>query len=420
MAANPAHADQTTARSDINARITGVGDRLASALRAVLELVPGGPHNPQELASILGVSKDTAHRLMTALRKRDPLAVTYMVPGPEPLRRVVKACIRSGVSRQQARPAEEAIREFARLIQQQAGDRSGLDAIISAWLPTARARFEIAAKQLGYRSMRQLKGIAADVTFSTTFLHPGSDPARLDHVRLAGYLGVRRVRPNAGLKIGARSAVSVALPGQDAPRTLEGEPVEDLQGVVLDRFCSQPPVTLQVHRKGQDVIYMLDWGDAVGLPSARDVVLGEVRRNGMRRYRTADDMRTKSGLCVDISVPAQMAVCDLILHDDAYPDWEPAVRVIEMGALGYPEVNDESRDMDVLDVVETVQSLGRGIDQFRCEEISDYVELLRYTCAKLGWDPGHFRGYRCQVVYPIVGSVLQLACDVPIGPSAPQ
>jgi len=401
---------------DVNAHILSVGNKLASSLSSLLSQVQGGPHGPKQLAGVLGVNKDVSHRLLGALRRRDPLAVVYQLPGPEPLRRVVKACIKNGVPREQTLAAEAAIQEFAQLIQQEGGDRSGLDAIISAWLPSARARFESSAKQLSYRAMRQIKGVAAEVTFNTVFIHPGSRPARLDVLRLEGLIGVRRGRPGGLLKLGRHSLNSLDVAGENPLSTLDGVPIEGMSGVLLEPFCSKPGVRIEVQRKGQDVLYLLDWGGALGLSSARDIVMGEVRWGGMRRWRTPGDKRTKAGGVVDISVPARMQVCDYILHEDAYPNWEPNVRVLELGPLGYAEVNDESRDVDVLDVVETVQPLGSGIEHFRCEQIPRYDELLQYACDKLGWDPQRFRGYRCQVDYPIVGSQLQFAFPVPIGP----
>ncbi|MBN1514197.1 MAG: hypothetical protein JXB13_19430 [Phycisphaerae bacterium] len=385
-------------------------------MSSLLSQVQGGPHGPKQLAGVLGVNKDVSHRLLGALRRRDPLAVVYQLPGPEPLRRVVKACMKNGVPREQTLAAEEAIQEFAQLIQQEGGDRSGLDAIISAWLPSARARFESSAKQLSHRAMRQIKGVAADVTFNTVFIHPGSRPARLDLLRLEGLIGVRCVRPGGLLKLGRHSLNSLDVAGENPLSTLDGVPIEGMSGVLLEPFCSKPGIRIEVQRKGQDALYLLDWGGALGLSSARDIVMGEVRWGGMRRWRTPDDKRTKAGGIVDISVPARMQVCDYILHEDAYPNWEPNVRVLELGPLGYAEVNDESRDVDVLDVVETVQPLGSGIERFRCEQIPRYDELLQYACDKLGWNPQSFRGYRCQVDYPIVGSQLQFAFPVPIGP----
>lgn len=411
-----AQTSATAPRMDINAHILSVGSHLSAALHSLLDMIQGGPHGPKELAGILGVNKDTSHRLVGALRKRDPLAVIHQLPGPEPLRRVVKACVKNGVPREQAQAAEAAILEFAQLIHQEGGDRSGLDAIISAWLPSARARFESTAKQMSYRGMRQLKGIAADVNFNTVFIHPGSRPSRLDMVRIEGYIGVRCVRPGGLLKLGRRSLRSIpAAPDEDPPRTLDGVPIDALAVGLLERFCSQPSIKIEAHRKGHDVTFLLDWSGTVGASSARDIVIAELRRNGMRRFRAADDLRTKSGGAVDISVPARTQVCDYILHDEAYPDWEPNVRVLEMGPLGCTDVNDESRDVDAIDVIETVQPLGSGIERFRCEEIPRYAEMLQLVCEQRGWDPQRFRGYRCQVDYPIVGSQLLFAFNVPTG-----
>ncbi|MBN2447588.1 MAG: hypothetical protein JXO22_12720, partial [Phycisphaerae bacterium] len=402
-----------------SAHILGVGKRLASALGELLDTVAAEPRSPKQIATRLGVNKDTSHRLVNALRKKDPLAVIHLVPGPEPLRRVVKACAKNGVPRDRTQAAEEAIGAFAKLIQQEGGDRSGLDAIISAWLPSARARFESSAKQLGYRAMRQLKGVAADVTFNTVFLHPGSSPTHLDGARLDGFVGARCVRPGGLLKIGQRSIVTVPHPGAEAPRTLEGEPIEGLSDGLLRRFCSGPEIKIEVRRTGKDVLFMLDWGGALGLSSARDVVMAEVRRNIMRRYRAPDDGKTRSGGNVSIDVPTRVLICDYVLHRDAYPDWEPNVRVLELGAAGMADVNDESREADIVDVVETVKPMGTGIERFRCEQIPRYTELLQYACDKLGWNPQEFRGYRCQVEYPIFGTQLQFIFPVPIAPSEP-
>ncbi len=402
-----------------SAQIGRVGEALASALRELIESLPGRPKGQQQLAKTLGVNKVMSCRLVTALGRKDPLATVHLMPGPEPLRRLVRTARRRGVPAEIARNTEKAIRAFEDLIQAEAGDRSGLDAIISASVPDVRARYEMVAKQTIYRGMRQIKGLSADVTFCTVLVHPSDDDATLDQGLLTGYLGVRRVRPGAGLKLGFRSLLTLALTNQAKDAwSLEGKPVQDLRGVVLDEFCSEPPVDLKVHHKGSQAIYMLDWKGAVGLSSARDVVVGELRRRCVRRYRSPADTRAKSSYSDDISVPSRTHIVDILLHEEVYPDWEPKVRVLELGPLGSADANDESRDMDVLDIAESVQSLGQGIDRFRAVEIPRYAELLHYACEKLGWDPRRFRGHRSRIDYPIVGSQLLFAFDVPIAPSA--
>jgi hypothetical protein len=305
---------------------------------------------------------------------------------------------------------------FRQLIKVHGGDRSGLDAIIAASLPDTRIQFETVAKQSMYRGARQLKGVAAEVVVFTVFAHPSDDPAKHDHVAVEGFFGLRRVRPGADLKLGTRSQILATTPDMCRPCTLDGLPAEQFEGVLLRPFCSDPLVKLAVHLRGNDAIFMLDWGESVGWSSACDVVKAEMRRRVLRRHRTPDDPRRKSGFLYAISVPSRVFVCDLILHKDVYPGLEPKLRILELGEMGCADVNDETRDMDVLDVVERVESLGWGITSFRSAEIPRYSELLEYVCQKRGWDAGAFRGYRTRIEYPIFGSQVQLVFDVPLEP----
>ncbi|MBN1513298.1 MAG: hypothetical protein JXB13_14880, partial [Phycisphaerae bacterium] len=156
-------------------RIGHVGEALASALRDLIEALPGHPKGQQQLAKALGVNKVMSHKLVTALGRKDPLATVHLMPGPEPLRRLVRTARRRGVSAEIARNVEKAILAFEDLIQAEAGDRSSLDAIISASVPDVRVRYETAAKQTIYRGMRQVKGLSADVTFCSVLVHPSDD-----------------------------------------------------------------------------------------------------------------------------------------------------------------------------------------------------------------------------------------------------
>jgi len=69
---------------DLNASVSSVGVRLAEAFRQFMEALPGRPQRPQELARALGVDKNVAHRLVTALKQKDPIATAYIIPGPQP------------------------------------------------------------------------------------------------------------------------------------------------------------------------------------------------------------------------------------------------------------------------------------------------------------------------------------------------
>ena len=378
-----------------------------------MNAVPGRPQTPGEVASLLGINKDLSHRVVVALRNKDPIAIAHQLPGAAPLRRFIRAGVAKGVPSNLATEAENAVHNFDQLVREEAGDRSDFDAIISAWLPEARLRFEAVAKQSFFRGARHIKGIAANVVYHVIFFHPGEKPERLNTVQLRGYLGVRRVRLGATLKMGISSG---NVPSDSSPQTLDGRSVRDLRGVFLDDFCSGPPIELDVFGSGERLVYAIKWGDAVGMRSARDIVMAEVRRGAPRAYRLPDDPRPRSGLTDAMVIPSRLYICDLIMHHTVYPAWEPQVRVLETGELGSADPNDDTRELDVLDVTERVEPLGMDIARFRAAEIPNYIELLGLVCETMSWDPKSFRGFRTRIEYPIYGSQVQYSFDVPIGP----
>ncbi len=311
---------------------------------------------------------------------------------------------------------ENAIGEFEALIADEGGDRSGLDAIIGAWLPSARERFDKLAKQTMYRGARQLKGVAAEIHFATSILHPSANPVWCDAASLFGFLGLCRIRPEAKLKLGV-------LRGTSNPTgrtlTLNRKPVEDPHEILWHRFCSQPEVKLVVHHVpgSDDLVYDLEWRDAVGPNSARNIVMCDLVEAALRRYRKPDDPRPRTAICEFVIVPARTLVFDVLLHADVYPEWRPQVRIIETGARGMSDPNDPSRDSDVLPIVERVEFLGWGIERFWAQEIPDYIAMLREVCDTLGWDGQRFRGYRVRIDYPIFNSEVDLGVEVPLEPA---
>jgi hypothetical protein len=89
---------------------------------------------------------------------------------------------------------------------------------------------------------------------------------------------------------------------------------------------------------------------------------------------------------------------------------------MESGTRGHADPNDPTRDFDVLPLLERVESLGRGVERFRAEEIPHYVEMLAEVCRARGWDPKSFRGYRARIEYPVFSSLIQLLIDLPAPP----
>src|SRR6185503_20767812 len=84
--------------SAVEGRIVEVGRDLSRAFRSVLDALPGSPHRPQWLARSLGVNTVLTSRLLKAAQETDPLAVAHVIPGPEPLRRLLRAAEKKKVS----------------------------------------------------------------------------------------------------------------------------------------------------------------------------------------------------------------------------------------------------------------------------------------------------------------------------------
>src|SRR5262249_15656788 len=144
-------------------------------------------------------------RILKAAQQHDPLAVAHMIPGPEPLRRLLRAAEKKKVNSSLIRRAAAALDRFEQLIDREAGDRSALDAIISGWLPHPPEQVELIAKQSVSRGPSHWLGNACDVVHFTTMLHPSRAPSgsgpiagageRADWVWINVTHGVRRVRP---------------------------------------------------------------------------------------------------------------------------------------------------------------------------------------------------------------------------------
>ncbi len=400
--------------SKLHARIGCVGERLSVSLRDVLDAVPGGPHRPQELSRVLGVSKDLSSRTLKASSKKDPLAVAYLMPGPASLQQLLRAAARRSVAPELIREANSAVRDFERLIRVDAGDRISLDGIISTWLPDARDRFETGNKQAVFRGMAQLKGVMADVSVTTAVIHPSGDGKSLDGVWILGSLGLRRIRPEPPIHFLSGQVGSSA---KGKPRlTLDGTPAEGIQGVMLEPFCSSPTPRLDICQHGLTLHYMLA-GEAIGPSSAVDLFVAEVTPGCMPVYSPGDKPR-RCGPSSEISTPVKTLVFDVLLHEDAYPGCDPSLLVYDTALGGSVDMNDPAREVNRLDVAESVEFLGWDTASFRASEVPQYSEIISMVCSKMGWDQRKFRGYRCRTQYPVYGSQFSMSFEPPLQPEA--
>ncbi len=403
------------AAADLEVHIAQTGDRLLAGLSSVVDSLRA-PTGPQALATELGIDKVLASRVLKAIQSPDPMSVVHRAPGPEPLRRVLKASAKRGVPPELIANAEAAVDRFEALIRDRIGDRSALEAIVSAWAPDARREFELRRKQTAFRAMSQLKGVQASVNLASVFLHPSPGDERLDVVWITGLLGLQRIRPGAAVKFATRRMNGSADGDRDRrPLDLGGTPVSDYRGLQLERFCSTPTPPLEVHHVGEVVHYTL--GDTgFGPRSEVDIVFGEANIAELDRYIEPGEAGKKAYVFAEVLTPSRTLQLDLFVHRDLYPDQHPSLLIYDTASEGVANINDRSRDIDRLDLMESIESLGQGIARCRSSDVPRYGDLLGEVCERLGWDGGSFRAFRCRIDYPLYGSQVAMALNAIVRP----
>lgn len=378
-------------------KIRDVGNDLAETLRLVIEAVPGRPRRPNHLARELGLNRAISSRVLSATARKDPLEVTHIIPGPEPLRSLLRAAADKDVDPALIARAEAAVARFERLITTEAGTRSRLDAIISSSLPGAREKLELSSKYAVFKGMSQLMGVQAETWLTSMLYHPtAGDPKRLDVASIHGAIGMQRLRPGV--------AVHFSF-GKAPPSSWSGDHEDDPIGSMpLDRFYTNPPAKLKAHQNQNELVHSFV-GDEVGPSAAVDMLAADHHEGAIERYAFPETHRKRGGAVLP-DIPVKTLIFDMVLHEEVFPGSDPVVQVYNVGLRGRPDVNDPRRDVDRMDVQESIEFLGRGVMRLHAPEVPNYADMLRHVCGQLGWDLDAFRTYRCRVQYPVHGWVV--------------
>ncbi len=393
--------------SPVEGRIREVGEGLARTIGAILERL--GALRPNALMRELDVNRAVASRVLNATAAKDPLEVVHLIPGPEPLRQIVRAAAGKGVDPDLVREAETAVAAFDRLIRNEAGTRSALDALISSSLPGARERFELASRYSVFKGISQLKGARAETWLGTAIVHPSArDPLKHDLTWLNGGIAMQRLRPGVAVRFSYRSN----LDENDVERGAGDAALPDL--MTLEQFCTNPPAQLEAHRSGRIINYVLP-PDLLGPRSVTDLFVVDHHVATMRRYRK-DEPRARTSLFVEPALPVALLVFDVLLDADVFPGAEPELVAFDTGYDGIANVNDPARDIDRMPLHEPIGFIGHDMRNVYATEVPGYTDVLAHLCARFQWDPARFRAYRVRIQYPVYGWQICMTFEPPAAP----
>lgn len=382
--------------SDIRVQAVAVAESLTHALRRLIGAIPGGPSRPMDIARSLGVNKNLAHRVSTALTDADPLSALLTLPGPAPLIRMADRASLIGVSPAVCQSARDAAREFDDLIRSVVDDRTSFDAMVSKWVPGARSQVNTAARQSVFRGMSQILGMSAETKFNVcVFKRSASQPDRVDLLDIDGQLGVRRIQASGRLFI----TINSNLTGHSAKSQTTRS--------VLTEFCSSPEPQVKVVGPSTSTVFEIEWSDTIGHASAKDIVLGEMRRAAFLLERPGPG-EPLGGLADYLSVPTRRFVSDVLFHRDVYRSAIPVFRALTTGSKGLVLANDNSHDHERIEIDAEIQAIPEGrIATLPTPEIPFYRRMIESQLAAAGWNINEFRAFRIRFDYPVFDSQLQ-------------
>jgi len=388
------------AQADLLKEIEEMGGELRAALAPVLQKVAGQRPRPTQLTRALGLDKSLASRLVRAANARTDLDLMHLVPSPAGLRILAQSAGpllgKPGLARLNA-----AVTRLQRLIESAPGGRATLDARISESSDVARDRRERIARQSSFKSMSFLIGYYSDFLSTSLFVVPGDNGRSVDGIEINRRIGIRRLRPNTPVPILSYSPWKESR-GEGEPTrfdSIEGssetpEPSE----LLMPKYSGRPLPKIEV---------VQDPGrTTVVLPA--DPGAGEIDRlTWAFRLRNGGPLDPGPGLHslggYLLHMPCRRLVRDLFIAEDVYPEAVPRLSFVLPDAMAHlrpPHEPGVSRFGDV-HVSASFEELPRSTRAQSIPGVSDHTEVTREVLERAGHGATRFRGWRCEMTYPV-------------------
>ena len=390
--------------------LSRVATRLRQALRSVLRDLPGDDIRPIPLARQLGLNKNLTSKLLAALAKDDVIAMVRELPGPVPIASFLRAARTARAAASSIERAESALDAFRTLLEQEFGDKTHLDTLLSSWLPETHARTELTARQLSFRGASLIKGLSVDVDLACFIMYPSrEDQAFADVGVISGRRGMRRIRHGVQIRLsgGTRHPAAKSAAASDIPD----------HAMLAERFSrtfSDDPLPLTIRDSNSGTEYLVD-DRGIGPKSAINVFVAECYERKISILRPVEGRRDRR--CCSVAVidePCKTLVLETLIHRDIWPHLEPELCIYDTAKNGRTSPMDGDRSADLMTTSDRIESLGLGVERFATPLIPRHVEMIRYVCAARGWDADALRGYRCVSRYPFYSSQMSI-CWSPFG-----
>ena len=413
QATNPQSED---AALDFEARAAAVLQRLRTAFAAITASLPGSISKPAALRRVLNIDINLSCKICKVVGASGSLAAGPHVPGDAAIRTFLKAAGKAGVQQQLVVAAATAAADFARLVTNDAGDRTAFDSMISSLSGSGDAvQITLQHRRATFRGQRHIFGVQASVELMCVLAQPSSDPRMLDLAGITEFSSLRRMRPDAPLILFRFSTVNDDGKTRKVQRAPLDPTADQSYGISLIKdFCSQPPPQLRFRQTASGRIFGELVGGDIGNKSAVTCVEGHVTRMAVPRY--CDESNQTGAINAKMRIPCEALVLDLLVREDTYGPLRPKAFTCaeHLDEVVAPGVSEEWQRMEPY---ESVTYLGKGPSVLYTADVPRYPELANYAFERLGWDGERFDVYRCRVEYPVLPSTVAMVFDLPEAPS---
>lgn len=400
---------------------TRVLPEIRNSFAGILAKLPSHVRRPRDITKVMGLNQTLAWKIMQVVKVKDPFAASQYIPGSEGVNIFLDAARRLDAPEEAIARARAAMEDFRQLIADHAGDRASLELMLGASATEGSPQTDLTYRKGGFQCASYTWGIQARARLMTIMLYPHSDPTLIRCAKIAGFVGMRRVRPQSCWPL-AQPMYGDYEEGSNVPREKPFLPIDPdgvlPEGVPLLRpFSTVSPDTVKRVALPNGQLEDCWVGGPIGDKAAIDCFTGEIVRKPSPRY--ADEHNHFIEFGTRIRTPMELLVQDLVVHRDLYGVIEPVSTVFsELSVQPWFETPQaKRREQDVLPFSETVEYLGTGPSVLHTPDIPQYADMMRFAFDKLEWDIDACDVYRVRMAYPVIATALTVRFPMPAAPA---
>ncbi len=364
----------------------------------------------RETARTLNVNRGMVWRVSRVIGAEDDVTAATHLPGAVGMERLIEACRVQGVSEDVLESARSAVQKFHEVVQRHSGDRRTLEILLAnAGASSTSANME-GARRAMFEGGCAVWGVRAEVRLRSMFLAPNaSDPTMLDQADVAGYAGLRRLRP-VPWPMSYKAVYSDAGSSEAPPE----EPIDvagayDSSLPLLREFCVPSDLSIKAVVSQRATRHELPVLGSDGV-EATTCVFGTVHRKIYPAHRTADCRL--GGALVVMDTPVERVIFDAFVHKSLGITEGPQVILVDR--LTRPHgYNADEIESEALPINAAIRPLGPGSAGAVTPHISWYPRLVERVCARLGYRSDEFVAYRMEMVYPPIPTALVARFELP-------